>query len=128
MKILTQLALIFDITLLGSVISGYLPIPIPGSVIGLILLFVLLNTRILKKEHIADTATFLIRNFSLFFIPSSLVLLTVLPDIMEELFFFLLVSILSSILTFLSAAYTVKWVNQFQQRMKAKKGGKPNVH
>ena len=124
MKIVVQLAIIFAITLAGGTISAYLPIPIPGSVIGLILLFVLLMLRILKKEQIADTATFLVRNFSLFFIPSGVMLLRVYPDIIDELFLFLVVVIVSAILTFLSSTYTVKLVNYLQNR---KKGGSNRV-
>lgn len=128
MKTLLQLAIIFAITLAGTIISHYLPIPIPGSVVGLIILFVLLLTRVLKKEAIADTATFLIRNFSLFFIPSSIILISVFPDIMQELTLFLVVSLVSSILTFLSATYTVKLVNHLQNKAREKGENEHGVH
>lgn len=124
MKYVIQLAIIFFITLIGGVISSYLPIPIPGSIIGGILLFVLLVTKIIKTKHIADTATYLIKNFSLFFIPTGVMLIRAYPDIIDEFAIFTLIVLLTTILTFLASTYTVKFVNYLQNR---KKRGKNHV-
>ena len=45
MKILTQLAIILSISLTGEVLSAVLPLPIPASIYGIVILFALLVWR-----------------------------------------------------------------------------------
>jgi holin-like protein len=53
----------------GELISELLHIPIPGNVIGMIILFVLLLTGIVKLEDVDRAAGSLIGSLSLFFVP-----------------------------------------------------------
>lgn len=121
MKYFKQLLLIFFLTLVGSFISAYLPLPIPGSVIGLLILFILLLTKVVKKEHLSEMSTFLIQHFSLFFIPAAVILINVAPEIGKKIGPFLIVVIASAILTFLSTIYTVKLVVYIQSKIKGEK-------
>ena len=54
----------------------FIPLPIPGSIYGLILMFVLLLTRVIKVEHVKETGEFLIEIMPLMFIPAGVGLLT----------------------------------------------------
>jgi len=76
MLILTKgLALVWQITLItlislsGDKISQLLPLPIPGSVIGILLLFALLSLGIIKTAQISMIANFLLKHLVFFFIP-----------------------------------------------------------
>lgn len=44
-------------------------LPIPGSVLGIVVLFTLLMTGIVKESHINDASTFFLRHLLFFFIP-----------------------------------------------------------
>ena len=55
MKYLRQLMIILFICFLGQVLEIICPIPIPGIVIGLILLFLALCTGIIKIEMIEES-------------------------------------------------------------------------
>ncbi len=57
---------------LGNVISSLTGHFIPGSVIGMLLLFISLVCRIVKPERIRSVAGFLTGNMTVFFIPASL--------------------------------------------------------
>ncbi len=59
MKIIKQTGIIFTICWLSIIIQQILPLPIPASVIGLILLFFCLLSRLLKVEHIQEKSDFL---------------------------------------------------------------------
>ena len=56
--------------LLGNELSSVINGIIPGSVIGMLLLFLALLAKIVKPEMIRKPAGFLINNMSLFFIPA----------------------------------------------------------
>lgn len=59
MKYIPQLAIIFGFTLLGEALQRLLPIGIPGSVYGLVLLFLALCTGIVKLEQVKESGDFL---------------------------------------------------------------------
>ena len=54
----------------------FIPLAIPGSIYGLILMFVLLLTRAIKVEHVKETGEFLIEIMPLMFIPAGAGLIT----------------------------------------------------
>lgn len=68
MKYLSQIALISAISFVGELLGKTVPLPIPGSIYGLILLFVLLCTGILRLEHVRETGHFLIALMPIMFV------------------------------------------------------------
>ena len=60
MKYLTQFLRIAAITLVGELLQRLIPLPVPASVYGLILLFAALCTGVIKLEQVKDAAGFLI--------------------------------------------------------------------
>ena len=71
MKYVKQFGIILGITWIGEGLKNYLPLPIPGSIYGLLLLFLLLQFRILKLEQVKETGTFLVQIMPIMFIPVS---------------------------------------------------------
>ncbi len=69
MKILFQLFILILFTLLGELIAYYLPFKFPGSLIGLILLFLSLLLKIIKPIHLKEVAGFLQRYMAFLFVP-----------------------------------------------------------
>src|SRR5690625_5556430 len=66
-----QIAILFSVYYIGVFIQEYFQLFIPGSVIGLILLFLLLVTGILQSKWIEDGARFMLNHLVLFFIPAT---------------------------------------------------------
>ena len=60
MKYLRQFGIILAVTCAGEVMKYFIPLPIPGSIYGLILMFVLLLTKVIKVDHVKETGEFLI--------------------------------------------------------------------
>jgi holin-like protein len=63
------IAYIFIFLFLGESISSILNIPVPGNVIGMILITLSLKFKIIKLEDVKAPADFLVKNMALFFIP-----------------------------------------------------------
>lgn len=70
MKYLKQFLIILAISFLGEVIKSVLPLPIPASIYGMVLLFAGLMTGVIKLESVKETGTFLIEIMPVMFIPA----------------------------------------------------------
>ncbi len=71
MKYVFQLMLIIGVSLAGEILNALLPLPVPASVYGLLILFTLLVTRVVKLNQVEDVAEFLMSIMPLFFIEST---------------------------------------------------------
>lgn len=85
MKFLRQFGIILAVTCAGEVFKYFIPLPIPGSIYGLILMFVLLLTGVIKVEHVRETGEFLIEIMPLMFIPAGVGLMTSWEEIQSFL-------------------------------------------
>jgi len=76
MKYIIQIGIISGISFVAEILHELLPLPVPASVYGLLLLLVLLLTGILKEDYIKDAADFMLSVMPLFFVPASVALIT----------------------------------------------------
>ena len=58
MKLYVQFMIIVLLAFIGEGISTYFQLPIPGSIIGLILLFLALEFKLLRLRHVNAVGTF----------------------------------------------------------------------
>ncbi|MFQ9538804.1 MAG: CidA/LrgA family protein [Lactococcus lactis] len=70
MKIYLQLLIIFGFSFIGNVISNVFRLPVPGSILGMILLFLTLQFKILEFRHVDEAGSFLINNMTILFLPA----------------------------------------------------------
>lgn len=68
-KISGQIFLLWVIYYLSTWVVTSFHVPLPGSVLGMISLFVFLSTGIIKEEWLADATNPLLKHLSFFFIP-----------------------------------------------------------
>lgn len=71
MKFVFQFARIVAFCLLGEVLAAVLPLPIPASVYGLLLMVAALKLGLLKLEQVRETGLFLTGIFPLLFVPAA---------------------------------------------------------
>ncbi len=57
------------IFLIGKWVAGYLPFPVPGAVIGMVVVFGLLQLRILPLSWVDTAAVWLLSFLGLFYVP-----------------------------------------------------------
>lgn len=81
MKYLKQFGIILLITCIGELIRYFVPLPIPGSIYGLVLLFILLCTHTVKLEDVRAGAGFLIEIMPVMFIPAAVGLMDSWSDV-----------------------------------------------
>lgn len=104
-KIILQICMIYFITVLGSWIQETLNIPIAGSIIGLVILFLLLQFKIIKEEWIKDGANLLLSTMIFFFIPSIVGSMNLVDQINAQFIFLIVLVIASTCIVALSSGY-----------------------
>lgn len=70
MKFLKQFLIILAISFVGEALKYFLPLPIPASIYGMVLLFILLLTGVAKLDDVQDVGKFLIEIMPVMFIPA----------------------------------------------------------
>ncbi len=75
MKYIRQFLLILFLSFLGEILKTLIPLPVPASIYGLLLLLGALLTHVIPLEAVKDTAVFLIEIMPLMFIPAAVGLL-----------------------------------------------------
>ena len=71
MKFLIQFLIIIAFSFAGELLHFLLPLPIPASIYGIILLFAALELKLIKVKDIRETSGFLIAIMPVMFIPAA---------------------------------------------------------
>ena len=104
-KLILQLALIMLITFIGTEVQKLLHIPLAGSIVGLMLFFLLLQVKIIPESWINVGADFLLKTMVFFFIPSVVGIMDVASNITMNYILFFIVIIIGTCLVALSSGY-----------------------
>ena len=83
MKLLYQFGVIRAVTFLGEVLHAVLPLPVPASIYGLLIMLFGLCTKFIKLSQVKIAADFLIDIMPPMFIPAAVGLVTVWMDLKE---------------------------------------------
>ena len=75
MKYLKQFGIILVVTCIGEILKLFIPLPVPGSIYGLLLMLFLLMTHIVPLEEVREAGEFLIEIMPMMFIPAAVGLL-----------------------------------------------------
>lgn len=87
-----EILIIFAITYSGILLSQFLSLPIPGTIVGMSILLILLITKVLKVNNIEKTTNFILGSMLFLFLPPAVKLLNyieVLQSSFLEWFFWL---------------------------------------
>jgi len=110
LNLIVHAAVLYGIYWIGTFIEEIFLLPIPGSVIGLILLFTLLVTNILKPVWIEEGANFFTRHLTLFFIPATVGIINYLDLFTGKGFLLVLITIGSTMLVLITSSVFSQWL------------------
>lgn len=108
MTLIRALAIIFGSLLAGEGIVDILKIPISGSIIGLLILTLLLQLKLIKESWIKDACNTLIKYMSFFFIPPGVAIGAYLGLIKNDWIPIVTSTTISTILVIIATAITFK--------------------
>ena len=98
MKYVKQFAIILLISLAGELMSFLLPLPVPASIYGLVLMLFSLLTGLIKLDAVRDTACFLIEIMPLMFIPAAVGLMASWDVIRANLLAYVVIALVTTVI------------------------------
>ena len=118
MKIFRETLIVLIIYLIGEFLSKFFGLPIPGNIIGMLILLLLLITKVIKVNQIETVSNFFLDHLAFFFIPAGVKLLSSFNLIKNDLFAILLLCLITTVLVILFTGKTVDLILQ----LKGKRG------
>jgi holin-like protein len=113
---LFQLSIIIGFLLLGYCFVNLFSLPVPASVVGMILLFLFLLTGVIKLEWIEKVSSFQLKHLPLLFIPP-IASLFISSSIFQILHWdIMIILMVSSVSCLLGTALTVEWYEKRKRR------------
>ncbi len=121
MKYLRQLLIILIFSFIGEVLHSLIPIQVPASIYGLVLLFIALLTGIIQLPQVKEAAKYLIEIMPLMFIPAGVGLLESWGNLKSILVPVLLLLVASTILVMGVSGKVTQGIIQRSKRKESKK-------
>lgn len=118
MKYVKQLMIILIFSFMGDILNHIIPLPIPASIYGMVLLFIALSTKIIKLDQVETTAEFLLSIMLIFFVPASVGIMDTFFAYKSSMLPIIIIVIFSTIIVMI----TTGLVTQFIIKLRNKKG------
>lgn len=115
MKYLKQFMIILLITFVGEMLNYFLPLPVPGSIYGLVILFLCLEFGIVKAESIQETALWLVEMIPLMFVPAGVGLLKSWGALRPILWQVAVITLVSTVIVMVAAGRVTQGVIRIQK-------------
>lgn len=110
--VIRQLAILFGCLALGELIVFLTHVPLPSSLIGMLLLTLALKLKILRLEWVQGLADFLVANIGFFFVPPGVAVMLYFDIIKKELVPIVAATVVSTVLVLAVTG----WVHQLYGR------------
>lgn len=122
MKYVKQMAIIGGISFIGEVLHLLLPLPVPASVYGLIILLTCLFCRVIKLEQVEESAEFLITIMPVMFISPTVSIMAMIGGVKDSILGIFVTAFVSTIIVMVITG----WVAQIVIRVRRGKENQTN--
>ena len=117
-KYLFQFARILAFCFLGEILHAVLPLPIPASIYGLVLMLALLMTGALKLDAVEDAGKFMIEIMPVMFIPAGVGLMESWGELKAVLVPVLVITLVSTIVVMVVSGRVTQAVIRLEKKHK----------
>ena len=116
MKYIKQFVIILTVSFLGEVLRAVLPLPVPASIYGLLLMLLALCTGVIPLDSVRETGRFLIEIMPLMFIPAAVGLIESWDKISPIVFELIVITAVSTVLVMVLSGRVTQWVIRKENR------------
>lgn len=124
MKYLKQLGIILIISFCSELLKELLPLSIPASIYGIILMLIALKTKIVRLDSVKETANFLLDIMPILFVPAGVGLLTSWKMIQTKLVSILVVVLSTTIIVMVVTGRVTQAVIKREKRKNNERSAK----
>lgn len=115
-----QLAILFGCLALGELIIHFTHVPLPSSILGMLLLTLFLKLRVVRLEWVQGLSDFLVANIGFFFVPPGVAIMVYFDIIKAQLWPIVIASVVSTVLVL----FTTGWAHElYGKAVRRCKGG-----
>ncbi|WP_313374363.1 CidA/LrgA family protein [Chishuiella sp.] len=112
MNLVKQVAIIFGCLAFGELVVYLTHVKMPSSIIGLVLLFILLQKKVVKVDEISSFSGFLIKNMGIFFVPPCVAMLNYFDILGKSIVPILVATLLSTIIVAMFTGFTHQYLRK----------------
>ena len=116
MKLLKQILIILAISFIGELLKYLLPLPVPASIYGMVILFIGLLTGIIPLASVKDAGKFLIEIMPVMFIPAGVGLMSSWVTLKPVLLPVSIITVVSFLTVVGATGRTSQWLIRRERR------------
>ena len=121
MKYIKQFAIISFISLIGEALGHMIPLPVPASIYGVVILFLCLECKIIPLAAVKETGLFLVSIVQILFIPATVGLIDTWSVFAPNWIAYTVIIVLSTFMVMLISGKMTQFILRLGKRKEAKK-------
>lgn len=112
---LRAFALLYLCLIIGNLLSAILPFAVPGSIIGMLILFTLLALQIVPANWAKPSCSLLLKNMTLLFVPIGIGIMNYYSQLSQQLVPILVSCFMSTLVVMLVVAFSSNYIHKERQ-------------
>ena len=120
MKYIRQFTIFVAACFIGEIFHRVIPLPIPGSIYGLVLMFLALEFKIMPLDKVEEVSNYLLEIMPLLFVPSTVGLLVAWPVIKQYWLPLIILGIAGTTLNFFVSGHVTQFFVKILSRKRNK--------
>ncbi|OAB37893.1 holin [Paenibacillus macquariensis subsp. defensor] len=118
-KGILQVAALMLFSMLMNQITSWLHIPVPGSIVGIVVIFILLETHMIRLEWIDIGAKWLLAELLLLFVPAAVGVMKYIPMLQTDGIRILIVVLISTFIVMVSTGLMATRISKKKEKRAA---------
>ena len=117
MRLIKQFTILVTVCFIGEILHRLIPLPVPASIYGLVLMFAALQTKIMPLDAVEEISDGLLGIMPLLFIPSTVGLILAWPILKIHWLQFTVIGVGSTIAVFFASGHITQLVIRIKKAL-----------
>lgn len=109
LKLFKQFIIIIALSFIGELLHALIPFPIPASIYGILLLFMLLERKVLRLDDVNEVSSFLIFIMPLLFVPAAVGLVDAWDELRASLTAYVTIIVAVTLIVMVATGLITQW-------------------
>lgn len=123
MKYAKQFIIILLISLVGEILNRVIPLQVPASIYGLVILFICLKTKLIKLSSIREAGKFFIETLPILFVAPGVAIIGAMDEFKKYWWQLLIITVISTLAVFFISGHVTQLIIRLSEKRRAKKSG-----